>query len=121
MAVLYVGNREVSASNPIPIQSAIDSIRNITPFGYAQLPIGTGSVVTPEIPEGATIAQVKPENGGIRYIDTIEANDPTPTFGFPIEDGETLIYDAIMTDIRMIGMVDGVILNILFYGPVQNA
>ena len=117
MAVLYVGNKEVSKANPLPIQSALEAIRNLTSLGYEQIVVNEDESIAPIIPDGATIAQVKPENGGIRYVDTVDSPAPTPTFGFPIEQGETLIYDAVMTDIRIIGMTDGVILNILYYGP----
>lgn len=121
MAVLYVGNREVSKTNPLPIQSALDAIRNLRPLGYDQVEVNSTDIIVPQVPENATIAQIKPEGGGIRYVDTAESPDPSPTFGFPIEESETLIYDAMMTDIRIIGMVDNVTLNILFYGVNENA
>lgn len=88
-----------------------------TPLGYVQI-TDLSSVVSPNPPIGSKLAVVKVENFGIRYTD--DGQDPTATFGMPIEAGDGLIYNAEMNSIKVIEQEPGAVLNILFYG-VENA
>lgn len=94
--------------------------RQLYPLGYAQWSLSTTTVTElPDPPAGTSVALVKIESAGARYRD--DGVDPTSTVGMPIAVGESLVYDALMTDMRLIGQSNGSIVNVSYYGGNPNA
>lgn len=94
--------------------------RQLYPLGYLQVSLSTTTVTDlPDPPAGTTIALVKIEAAGARYRD--DGVDPTSAVGMPLSVGETLVYDALMDDMRVIGQTNGSICNIAYYGNQVNA
>lgn len=89
----------------------------LMPLGYRQMAL---SIITPvnlsTILPGVIVAQLKMEGAGSRYCD--DGVTPTPTFGQPLDIGETLTYDARVSggNFLIIGQTAGAILNVMFYG-----
>lgn len=85
-------------------------------MGYQRVAVPTSSVTPlPTPPAGATMAQISIEGAGIRYRD--DGVDPAADSGMPLDAGESLTYDAMMGDFRMIGRAAGAFCNVTFYGP----
>lgn len=94
--------------------------RQLYPLGYAQWSLSTTTVIElPDPPTGTSVALVKIEGAPARYRD--DGVDPTSTVGMPIAVGESLVYDALMTDMRLIGQNNVSIVNIAYYGSQPNA
>lgn len=85
-------------------------------MGYQRVAVPTSSVTPlPAAPAGATMAQISIEGAAIRYRD--DGVDPAADLGMPLDAGESLTYDAMMGDFRMIGRAPGAFCNVTFYGP----
>ncbi len=94
--------------------------RQLYPLGYLQFSLSTTTVTElPDPPTGTSLALVKIEGAAARYRD--DGVDPTSTVGMPIAVGESLVYDALMTDMRVIGQADGSKVNVAYYGSQPNA
>ncbi len=86
----------------------------LSPKGYVQVALSSSSVQQISPPQGASLALVKIEGAGIRYRD--DGVDPSASVGMPLAIGESLIYDAVMNSVKVIGQSDGAICNVAFYG-----
>ncbi len=94
--------------------------RQLFPLGYVQLSLSTNTVTElPDSPEGTIVALIKIEGAAARYRD--DGVDPTSSMGMPVAVGESLVYDALMIDMRMIGQADGSKVNVAYYGSQPNA
>jgi len=94
--------------------------RQLFPLGYIQLSLSTNTVTElPDPPAGTIVALIKIEGAPARYRD--DGDDPTVSEGMPIAVGESLVYDALMIDMRLIGQTDGSKVNVAYYGSQQNA
>lgn len=93
--------------------------RQLYPLGYLQFSLSTTTVTElPDPPTGTTLALVKIEGAAARYRD--DGTDPTASSGMPLAVGETLVYDALMTDMRLIGQADNSKANVAYYGVQAN-
>lgn len=94
--------------------------RQLYPLSYSQFSLSTTTVTElPDPPDGTIIALIKIEGAAARYRD--DGVDPTTSLGMPIAVGESLVYDALMIDMRMIGQADGSKVNVAYYGSQPNA
>lgn len=94
--------------------------RQLYPLGYLQIALSTTTLTElPDPPAGTSLALVKIEGAPARYRD--DGVDPTSAVGMPIAVGESLVYDALMTDMRVIGQTDGSKINVAYYGSQTNA
>jgi hypothetical protein len=94
--------------------------RQLYPLGYLQVSLSTTTVnELPDPPAGTTIALLKIEGAAARYRD--DGQDPTAMVGMPIAVGESLVYDALMIDMRLIAQADGAKVNVAYYGSQANA
>ncbi len=94
--------------------------RQLFPLGYLQLSLSTTTVTElPDPPAGTSVALLKIEGAAARYRD--DGDDPTSTEGMPMAVGESLTYDALMLDMRLIAQADGSKVNVAYYGSQPNA
>lgn len=104
---------------PVVLFSSLGNAVNapLYPKGYVQVALSSSAVQQMTPPSGATLALVKVEAAGIRYRD--DGVDPTPNIGMPLAVGESLVYDAFMNNVKIIGQADGAICNVAFYGESE--
>lgn len=94
--------------------------RQLYPLGYQQMAVATDSVTpAPLAPDGTIVALMKIEGAPVRYRD--DGVNPTQAVGMPLTVGESLVYDAVMLDMRLIAQQNGAIVNIAYYGASPNA
>lgn len=94
--------------------------RQLYALGYQQIAVPTGAVATmPAPPAGTLVALMKIEGAPVRYRD--DGTAPTQAIGMPLSIGESMVYDAVMLDMRLIGQQAGAIVNIAYYGASPNA
>lgn len=110
------GNRK-SAQVVIPVSQNGSplSLVGLASLEYRQISVSDVKVeVIDEVPKGTQMALIKIENAGVRYRD--DGQDPTPVMGMPLDDGESMVYDASMQSLRFIAMSSASVINITFYG-----
>lgn len=84
-------------------------------LGYEQIALPVGSAVAfGNVPEGARVALVRIEGAPARYRD--DGTLPTATVGMPLDDGEALVYDARLADVKLTAQSPGAIANVTYYG-----
>jgi len=117
-----MSNTPFKQKNPRPVVvyddagNPVFNGRPLRPLGYEQMSVPVGSATMfPTVPDGASVVLVKVETAAVRYRD--DGTDPTATVGMPLLPGETLVYDAVMSDIRFSGQAAGAVANVAFYGP----
>ena len=102
--------RKLMAAIPVYLVSSPQ-----VPLGYQQIVIYVGQATTLTMPAGTVMALIRPEGGGFRYCS--DGQNPTASFGMPIEDGEPYNYDARMTQFKVCPRdTDSLTLNIDCYG-----
>ncbi|MDM9556058.1 hypothetical protein QU926_20810 [Pseudomonas asiatica] len=114
------GPREVVPVMLIGPGGTYAGTRQLYPLGYQQMAVATGSVSpAPVAPDGTIVALMKIEGAPVRYRD--DGVNPTQAIGMPLTVGESLVYDAVMLDMRLIAQQGGAIVNIAYYGASPNA
>lgn len=114
------GPREVLPVMLIGPTGGYAGTRQLFPLGFLQVPLSTTIVSElPAPPTGTAIALLKIEGGPARYRD--DGIDPTATVGMPMAVGESLVYDALMIDMRLIAQSNGSIVDVAYYGSQTNA
>lgn len=94
--------------------------RQLYALGYQQMALTTDVVsVAPLAPAGTIVALMKIEGAPVRYRD--DSANPTQSVGMPLSIGESLVYDAVMLDMRLIAQQSGAIVNIAYYGATPSA
>lgn len=94
--------------------------RQLYALGYQQIGLTTDAVsAAPAPPAGTTVALMKVEGAPVRYRD--DGADPTQSIGMPLTVGESMVYDAVMLDMRLIAQQAGAIVNIAYYGASPSA
>lgn len=94
--------------------------RQLYALGYQQIGLAADTVsAAPVPPPGTSVALMKIEGAPVRYRD--DGVDPTQSVGMPLSIGESIVYDAVMLDMRLIGQQAGAIVNIAYYGASPSA
>lgn len=94
--------------------------RQLYALGYQQIALAVGTVTqAPIAPPGTIVALLKVEGAPVRYRD--DGADPTQSVGMPLTVGESLVYDAVMLDMRLTAQQPGAIVNIAYYGATPSA
>ncbi|RRV49572.1 hypothetical protein [Pseudomonas sp. p106] len=114
------GPREVVPVMLIGPGGTYAGTRQLYALGYQQVPVAIDAVApAPVPPAGTIVALMKVEGAPVRYRD--DGVDPTQAIGMPLMIGESLVYDAVMLDMRLIAQQAGAIVNIAYYGASLNA
>lgn len=89
-----------------------------TPLGYSKITsissakgLADGSLGA--IPDGATYAVIRPKTQGIAIRD--DGTAPTASDGWPLEAGDTEIYDGDLSAWKCIELTSGAIVHVRFY------
>lgn len=115
-----LGPREVVPVMLIGPGGTYAGTRQLYALGYQQMAIATDAVAAaPVAPPGTIVALMKVEGAPVRYRD--DGVDPTQAVGMPLAVGESLVYDAVMLDMRLTAQQTGAIVNIAYYGASPNA
>ncbi|MEG5263242.1 hypothetical protein TRP66_02935 [Pseudomonas sp. JDS28PS106] len=114
------GPREVVPVMLIGPGGSYAGTRQLFALGYQQMALTTDAVsAAPVAPEGTIVALMKVEGASVRYRD--DGVNPTQAVGMPLSVGESLVYDAVMLDMRLIAQQAGAIVNIAYYGATPSA
>lgn len=114
------GPREVVPVMLIGPSGTYAGTRQLYALGYQQMAVPADSVsAAPVPPAGTIVALMKIEGAPVRYRD--DGADPTQSIGMPLSIGESMAYDAVMLDMRLIGQQAGAIVNIAYYGASPSA
>lgn len=112
--------RQTGMQEALPVYITGSRVADLSPLGYRQIALPANEAVHVNgIPSGSVLALVRAEAAGFRYRD--DGVDPTPAVGMPVQAGESMVYDAQMTDIRVCAQSSGAIVNISFYGDASDA
>jgi hypothetical protein len=85
-----------------------------TPLGYSQLTLSGTAQNLPDIPTGATIAQLSLEgNANARYRD--DGTAPTSSVGMPVYSTQAFQYSGNLSAFSIIAQAGSPILNIGYY------
>lgn len=114
------GPREVLPVMLIGPGGTYAGTRQLYPLGYQQMALSADSVsAAPVAPSGTIVALLKVEGSPVRYRD--DGVNPTQSVGMPLSVGESLVYDAVMLDMRLIAQQAGAIVDIAYYGATPSA
>lgn len=115
-----LGPREVVPVMLIGPGGTYAGTRQLYALGYQQMAVAVDAVSSaPAAPPGTIVALMKVEGAPVRYRD--DGVDPTQVVGMPLTVGESLVYDAVMLDMRLIGQQPNAIVNIAYYGATPSA